>query len=115
MRGDPGGHERRGAVAVDGDARDVKAAEDRDDPPEVVTLLAAGQAAAADEVFDLGALELRQLLEHLRDDVGREVVGPDVDQGSLARAADRRAAQSGDHCISHCSPLEAESHYRYFP
>src|SRR5260370_14072148 len=101
MRGDPGGHQRRRAIAVDGDAGDVEPAEDRYGPAEVVALLAAGQAAPTDEVLDLRALELWQLLQHLRDYIGREVVRPDVDEGPLASPADRRAAQSSDHSSIH--------------
>src|ERR1700694_2516875 len=94
-------HERRGAVPVDGYSRDVEAGQDRHDTADVVTLLAPRQAAAADQVLYLAAIELWDLIEDLGHHVGGQVVGPDVDEGSFACPTDRRTTQSHDHCISH--------------
>jgi hypothetical protein len=101
MLGHPRCHERRRAVAIHSDAWDIEASEDRNDATDVVTLLAAGKAAAADEVFDGAAVELWNLFKHLGHDVGSKVIGPDIDEGTLASPTDRRAAQSDDHSFSH--------------
>src|SRR5581483_9122507 len=96
------------AVPVDGAARDVDAREDRHDAADVVALLARGQAAAAEQVLDLGVVELGHLLEHLADHVRGEVVGPDVDERALAGAADRGTAGGDDHCFRHSTlPITA--------
>jgi hypothetical protein len=75
---------------------------------DVVSLLAAGQTTAADHVLDLGAVQLRDLVHDLAEDEGGEVVGADVDEGSLASAADRGAAVGDDHGFCHgveCIPV----------
>ena len=76
----PGGLQRRRAVAGDGGAGHVHAGEDGDVAADVEALLATGQAAAADEVLDLAAVELRYLVEDLVDDLSRQVVGTHLDQ-----------------------------------
>src|SRR5205807_5689655 len=99
--GDPGRHQRGGAVAVDGDAGNVEARQDADDPADVVALLTARQAAAANDVLDLGALQLRHLVHDLPQHVGREVVGTDVDEGALASPADGRPPVRNDDRFTH--------------
>src|SRR5205823_2931177 len=103
VRGDAGRHQRRRAVPVDRDARDVEPGKDGYHAADVVALLAARQAAAADQVLDLRRVELRNLVEDPVHDMGREVVGPDVDEGALPRSPYRRAAIGHDHCFGHVS------------
>src|SRR5665811_661806 len=79
----------------------IRDRQDGDDPADVVALLSPRQATAADEVFDVRAVELWDHLEHLGDDVGGQVVGSHVDERSLARSTDRRTAQSNDHGFIH--------------
>ena len=73
--------------------------EQRHPAREVHALPLLGEAAADHHVDDLLARELRHLLQRGVDGEGREVVGPGVDQGALARAADRRARGGDDHCF----------------
>ena len=101
VRGHARGLQRARAVAGDGGAGHVDVGEDAHHPAEVEALLAAGQAAAADEVLDLVGVELGHLLEHLGDDVGAEVVRADVDQRSLHGAPDRRATGGDDDGFRH--------------
>src|SRR5205814_9779394 len=84
-----------------GHARHVEARQDGHDSADVVALLATGQAAAADEVFDLAVVQLGHLLEHLVDDVGGQIVGPHVNKRPLASPTDRGAAQRNDDGFSH--------------
>src|SRR3984893_12011460 len=101
MRSHAGRHQRRGAVAVDCDAWDVEPREDGNHAADVVSLLPSGKAAAADQVLDLGAVELGHLIEDFVHHVGGEVVGTDFDEGSLASPPDRGAAAGNDHSIGH--------------
>jgi hypothetical protein len=73
------GHERRGAVAVDGRAGHVvEAGEHRGGAGDVVAGLAAGLAATPQDILDLGPVELGHLVEHGLDDAGGQVVGTHV-------------------------------------
>src|SRR5205807_1880223 len=59
------------------------------------------QAAAAQHVLDVALVELRNLVEDLVHHVCGEVVGADIDEGSLHGSADRRTAERRDHCFRH--------------
>ncbi len=79
MHGHPGGLQGRGAVAGDGQPRQlVLTQQDRHDPAHVETLLAAGQAAAQHEVVDISRVQLGNLVQCGLDDGGGEVVGPQI-------------------------------------
>jgi hypothetical protein len=72
--------QRRRAVPVHRRTGSVEARQDTDDAAKIETLLAARQAAAADQVLDVGRGDLRHLLEHPIDHLGAQVVGSNVDQ-----------------------------------
>ena len=94
--------ERRRAVAVDGDAGDVRhVGQHRDDAGEVHAGLTGGLAAAQDEVLDEVAVERRHLLEDGVDDLRGEVVGTHVDQRTLHGPPDGRAGGGDDDCFRH--------------
>jgi hypothetical protein len=85
-----GGLQRGGAVPGDGRARQVVEAEQRaDHAGHVEALLAAGQAAAQVEIFDVPRIELGDLVERGSDYGGGEVVRTKVAQRSLNGTADR--------------------------
>ena len=86
----PGGLQAGRAVAGDRRAGQVIETEhDRDHPRHVVTLLAAGQAAAEHEVGDVGWVKLRDLGQGSGHHLPGQVVGPDGGEGSLERSPDR--------------------------
>ena len=96
--------EAGGAVAGDGDAVDLLRqllGEQRDDAADVERLQALRHAAAAEEVFDRGRVDLRVALEQLVDDVGAHLVGAQLRQRALEGAADRRADGVDDDCLGH--------------
>ena len=80
---------------------DVELGEEAHHPAHVEARLAAGQAAAEDEVLDLAAVELGDLVEHPRDHRRGEVVGPQVDERALQGAADGRPAGGDDDGFGH--------------
>ena len=81
----------------------VHAEQDRDDAAHVVALLAAGQAAAEHQVVDVGGVERGHLVQRRPDDGGGEVVGTQVLQRPLERAADGRAGGRDDDGFGHGS------------
>ena len=92
VRGHARGLHRRRAVPRDRRARQgVHPELDGDDAGEVVALLAAGQAAAEQEVLDLGRVEGGDGVERGAHHLRGEVVGAHPGQRALAGAADRRA------------------------
>jgi hypothetical protein len=102
VEGHPGGLQRAGAVAGDGRTRQaVQAEQGGDHPGHVEALLASGQAAAQVEVFDQGAVELRNLVQRGVDDGGGEVVGTQILQRALDGAADRGAGSGDDDSFRH--------------
>ncbi len=91
-----------GAVAGDGGPRQFVVAEQHGHyASHVETLLAAGQAAAEDEVFDVGGVELGHFGEGGPDDLHGQVVGADAGEGSLEGAADGGSCGSYDNCLGH--------------
>src|SRR5215472_18356810 len=79
MEGHPGALQGRGAVAGDGGAgKGVVAEHHGDNPGHVVALLAAGQAAAKDEIADLRRIDLRHLSERRREQLRGQVIRPDT-------------------------------------
>jgi len=61
-----------------------------------VRLLTAGQRTAADHVVDPAAVQLRDALEYLADDVGAQIVGPLIDERALPGTADWCPADADD-------------------
>ena len=107
-----GGHadrlQRRRAVAVDGDAGDVgQAGEERRHAGDVVAGLAAGLAAAQDDVLDRLRVERGHLVEHGLDDEGRQVVGPALGEAALVGPPDGRAGGGDDDGFGHGAPPRA--------
>ena len=88
VRGHASRLQRGRAVAGDGGPRRVDPGQDADDATEVEALLATRKSAAADEILDRVSVQLREAVEHLVDDAGGEVVGPDVDERSFHRTSD---------------------------
>ena len=82
-----------------------QAGADRGDAGHVRALRAFGIGAAQENVFDLGRIELRHLLEHVRDAMRGQIVGP----GQIERTAKtlgQRRARAGNHDgFSHRSNL----------
>ena len=78
----------------------------RDHAAEVVAGLAAGLAAAHDEVLDQVAVERGHLVEHGVDDGGAQVVGAEVDERALGGTADRAAGGGDDDGFGHGIPLD---------
>src|SRR5680860_1201512 len=96
--------EAGGAVAGDGDAVDLLRQllrEQADGPPDVEGLQALRHAAAAEEVFDRGRIDLGVALEQPVDDEGAHLVGAQLGQRALEGAADRRADGVDDDCLGH--------------
>ena len=91
VEGHPDGLQRRRTVPVDGGARQEVVAElDGDDAGHVEALLAAGQAAAQDQVVDLVRVQRRHLVQRGAHHLRGEVVGPHADQRPFHGAPDRR-------------------------
>ena len=101
----PRGLHRGGAVAGDRGAGDLVVPEQRGhDAAHVVAGLAAGEAAAEDQVVDRRRVQLRDLVQRGLDDQRAQVVGTEVLERSLVRAADGGAGRGNDHCLGHgCS------------
>ena len=92
MQRHPSGLQRRGAIAGDRRSGQVVVAEgDGDDAGQVEALLAAGQAAAEEQVVDLVRVEGGHLVERGPDDLGGEVVRTQVDERAFGGSADRGA------------------------
>ena len=92
----------RGAVAVNGHARDpLEAREQGDNPGEVEARFARRLAVADHEVLDLSRVELGHLcqegLHHLRT----EVIGPHVDERAFEGPPDGAAGGCNDDRFSH--------------
>jgi hypothetical protein len=80
----------------------VVVAEQRGDhAAHVEALLAAGQAAAEVQIVDGGRVELRNLVQRGPHDGGGEVVGAQVAQRPLERAADGGAGGGDDDSFRH--------------
>ena len=81
----------------------VHAEQDADDAAHVVALLAAGQAAAEHQVVDVGRVERGHLVQGGADDGGGQVVGAEVLERPLERAADGGAGGRDDDGFGHGS------------
>src|SRR5680860_1320945 len=96
--------EAGGAVAGDGEAVDLLRqllGEQGDDAADVEGLQALQHAAAAEEVFDRGRIDLGVALEQPVDDEGAHLVGAQLGQRAREGAADRRADGVDDDCLGH--------------
>ena len=97
-----GGLQRGGAVAGDrGAGQVVHAEQDRDDAAHVEALLAAGQAAAEHQVVDVARVERGHLVQRGAHDRGGQVVGAQVLERPLERAADGGAGGGDDDGFGH--------------
>ena len=96
--GERDGLQAGGAVAVDGHGGggDGQAGAEAGDAGDVHSLLGLGHGAAEDDVFDLGAVELRDAGEGSGDGDGGEVVGARGAEGSAWGFADGGADCGGD-------------------
>ena len=102
MEGHPGGLGRGGAVTRQRGARDVVQTEEHgDDTRQVEAALTAGASTAEENVVDGVRVERRHLLQDRTDDLGRQVVGSQVDQRPSAGAADGGASGSDDDGLGH--------------
>ena len=97
----------RRAVAVDGHARRVETGEDRHDAGDVEAGLAGRLAATHDQVLDRARRDLRHLGHQRLHDLGRHVVGAEVDERALDGTPDRAAGGGDDHGFCHASSVEA--------
>jgi hypothetical protein len=79
----------------------VMAEQQRHDATHVEAALAARQAAAEHQVVDVGRVERRDLVEGGLHDGRGEVVGTQILQRTLERAADRGPGGRNDHCLGH--------------
>ena len=106
VEGHPGGLQRRRAVARHrGPGQVVVAEQHGDHPGHVEALLAAGQAAAEQQVVDVVRVELRHLGQRGRDHLSGQVVRPDTGEGTLERAANRGSRRRDDNCVGHGTGL----------
>ena len=74
---------------------------DRRDARDVVPLRALGEAAAEDDVLDLGRIELRHFPQHVGDAVCGQVVGPGQVERTAKRLRQRRPRTGDDNGLAH--------------
>jgi hypothetical protein len=102
VHGHPRGLQGRRAVAGERGARQVVVTEQhRDHPGHVEPGLATGQAAAQHQVVHVRRVELRHLVQRRAHDGSGQVVRPQILQGPLEGASDRRPGRSDDYRVSH--------------
>jgi len=98
----PRGLKRRRAVPVHrGAGEEVVAQLDGHRAADVEAGLTAGLPAAHHQVIDLARVERRNLVQRRTHHLCGEVVGSDIDQRTLAGAADRRTCGRNDDGFSH--------------
>ncbi len=101
-----GGHanrlQARRAIPVDRDAGNVvEPGQPGDDATDVEARLTSGLTTTHDEVLDVGGRHRRHLGHQRGHDLGRHVVGPEVDERTLAGTPDRATGGGDDHCFGH--------------